>query len=104
MHKPYTVALLGAHNLPVRDRIEAEVRFARELERVLGGGEYVAESYAAWLRVNECEASHIDRETSISAARWPVAMNAAIQAGLSRLNNVSSQFHVRLERRHAAAD
>ena len=30
--KPYTVALQEASDLPMRERIEAEVRFARELE------------------------------------------------------------------------
>jgi hypothetical protein len=105
MNKPYTVALQEARDLPDRERIEAEVCFGRELERVLGGGEYVAETYAAWLTVNEYEANQIDRETAISAARWPVAMNAAIQAGFSRLGDIGdAHFEVRLERGHVAAD
>jgi hypothetical protein len=35
MNKPYTVALHEARDLSLRERIEAEVRFAGELERAL---------------------------------------------------------------------
>lgn len=35
----YSVALQHARDMSVRDKIEAEVRFSRELERVLGGAE-----------------------------------------------------------------
>ncbi len=96
------MALQEAHYLPTRDRIDAEVRFVRELERVLGGSEYVAETYAAWLAVTECHANEIDRARAISAARWPVAMNAANHAAFAQLGDVGeAHFEVRLER-HAA--
>lgn len=102
MTKPYTVALQDARDLPMRERIEAEVRFARELERVLGGPGLVAETYSAWLEVSESQASQIGRHTAINAARWPVAMHAAVLAGFSGLGDIcAGHFEVRLDR-HAA--
>jgi hypothetical protein len=98
----YTVALQDARSLPTRERIDAEARFARELERVLGGPEFVAETYSAWMEVSESEASQIDRNTAINAAHWPVAMNAAMLAGFSKLGDIGeAHFEIRLERRAA---
>jgi hypothetical protein len=100
MNKPYTVALESALEVPMHQRIEAEVRFARELDQVLGGGEYVAETYAAWLTVTQGDANQIDRATAISAARWPVALNAAMRAGLSKVGDIGkAHFEVRLAHR-----
>ena len=93
----YTVALQHGRDLPTRERIDAEVRFASELERVLGGPEYVGETYRAWIEVSECQASQIDRNTAITAARWPVAVNAALQAGFSKLGDIGeAHFEFRL--------
>jgi hypothetical protein len=104
MTKPYSVALQDARDLPMRERIEAETRFATELESVLGDSEFVAETYLAWTEVSECEASHVDKQTAANAARWPVALNAATQAGLGRLGDVGeAHFEVRLERGRARA-
>jgi hypothetical protein len=98
-NKLYSISLHDAGGLPLRDRIEAEVSFARELERVLGGEGYVAETYKAWIEVSESEANQIDRNTAINAARWPVAVNAALHAGLGRLGDIGeARFEVRLER------
>jgi hypothetical protein len=98
----YTVTLQDASDVPTRDRIEAEVRFASELERVLGGPEFVAETYSAWMEVSVSEASQIDRDTPINAARWPVAMNAAMLAGFSKLGDIGeAHFEIRLKRRAA---
>jgi hypothetical protein len=102
MTRIYTVTLQEARDLPVRERIEAEVRFARELERVRGGPEFVAETYSAWMEVSVSEASQIDRDTAINAARWPVAMKAAMLAGFSKLGDLGeAHFEIRLGRRTA---
>jgi hypothetical protein len=62
------------------------------------------ETYAAWLIVSESEAQEINRSTAMTAARWPVAFNAATQAAFDSLDNVrEAHFEVRLIRRHAAA-
>jgi hypothetical protein len=102
MSNIYTVALQDARDLPTRERIEAEVRFARELEMVLGGEEYVGQTYAAWLEVAQSDAKRIDKSTAMTAARWRVALAAASQVGFSRLGDVGeAHFEVRLAR-HAA--
>ena len=101
MARPYTVTLQEA-GLPTRERIEAEVRFARELESVLGGAQYVVETFRAWVEVSESEAKQIDRNTAMIAAHWPVALNAATRAGFHNLGELGeARFEVRLER-HAA--
>jgi hypothetical protein len=98
MTKLYAVAL-RARNLPMRERTEAEVRFARELEMVLGGEVYVGQTYAAWLDVAQSDANRIDKSTAMTAARWPVALAAATPVGFSKLRGVGeAHFDVRLER------
>jgi hypothetical protein len=75
------------------------VRFARELESVLGGAEYVVETYRAWTEVSESEASQIDRKTAMTAAHWPMALNAATRAAFRNLGDVGdARFVVLLER------
>lgn len=102
MTKPYTVALQQATDLPIRERIEAEVRFAKELERALGGEDAVAEVYKAWLDASESEANQIDTSTATKAVRWPKAAEAARQAGFRKLGDIGeAHFEIRLER-HAA--
>lgn len=65
----YTVALQESLDLPIRERTEAEVRFAKELERAVGGEDAVAEVYKAWLDVSESEANQIDSSTATKAVR-----------------------------------
>lgn len=103
MDKPYTVALRDA-DLPVPARIDAEVRFARELERALGGAEEVAETYRAWLEASESEANQLAAGTAALAVRWPRAMDAAVQAGLRNIGDIGeAHFEVRLERNQHVA-
>jgi hypothetical protein len=103
MNKPYTVALQEAGDLPMRDRIEAEVRFVHQIERALGGEEAVAETYRSWIDASECEANALDAQTAEKAVRWPRAADSATQAALSNLGIAEAYFEVRLERRHANA-
>jgi hypothetical protein len=102
MMTTYTVALQDGRDLPTRERIDAEVRFARELERALGGKEAVAEVYKAWMDASEFEANQIDNSTAVKAVRWPRAFDAARQAGFSKLGDIGeAHFEVRLERHSA---
>jgi hypothetical protein len=99
MSTPYTVALQDARDLPQRDRIAAEVRFATELERRLGGAQGVAQVYAAWVAASETEASQLDCDTTTLAVRWPSAVDAALRAGFHRLGDIGdARFVVKLER------
>ena len=47
MLKPFSVSLQGVEDLPQAERISAEVRFIKELERNLGGEEAVVCIYRA---------------------------------------------------------
>jgi hypothetical protein len=101
MNKPYTVAIHEARDLSVRERIDAEVRFARALERSLGGEQAVADVYRSWISANESDAGDLDVQTAEMAVRWPRAADAATQAGLSNVGMSEAYFEVRLERRPA---
>ena len=53
MEKPFIVALVEAFDLLVSQRIAAEVRFFRKIERAFGGLEQAALVYRAWIDVSE---------------------------------------------------
>jgi hypothetical protein len=71
MLKPFSVSLQGVEDLPQAERISAEVRFIKELERSLGGEEDVVRVYRAWSEAAEDEAGELDAETSSLAVKWP---------------------------------
>ncbi|UUZ74979.1 hypothetical protein LP414_23110 [Polaromonas sp. P1(28)-13] len=48
MDRPYSVSLQGEEGLPAAEKISAEVRFVKELERSLGSAEAVVAVYRAW--------------------------------------------------------
>jgi hypothetical protein len=99
MNKPYTVALVDSSDLPLRDRIDAEVRFVRELERSLGDEHVVADVYRAWVSSSESDANELDNDTAVKAVRWPRAFDAANQAGFHKLGDIgAAHFEIRLER------
>ncbi len=47
MNPPYAVALCGVDGLPPAERIAAELRFVKELEKSLGGSDAVVRVYRA---------------------------------------------------------
>jgi hypothetical protein len=74
MTKPHNVALQGARCLFLREGIEAESRFARQIEAV----------------------------TDLKAVRWPRALGAAVWAGYSKVVLVcEAHFDITLEWRAA---
>lgn len=95
--KPYLVALQDARHLPTRDRIEAEVCFARWLEQALGGEDAVASGYRAWLDACDREAGQLDAVTDDRAVRWPRAVDRASREALSKMGEVgAARFEIRL--------
>lgn len=99
MGKPFVVALLEARDLPVAERINAEVRFLRELERALGGPNEVAAVYRAWIDASENDATNVDSNTAKQAVRWPKAAEAAHRAGFRDIGDIGeAHFEVRLFR------
>lgn len=101
MDKPYSVALQGIDDMPSNERIAAEVRFVKELEKSLGGADSVAAVYRAWMDASECDASELSAETSSLAVRWPKAFDVAQRAGLKNVGEGDAHFEVRLQRQHA---
>jgi hypothetical protein len=105
MAHPYTVALEDAPELPSRNRITAEARFAAIIENKLGGPDAVVNTYRAWLAASESHASDVDQATASLAVRWPAAYDMARQAGLREVGELpGAHFEIRLERaQHAGS-
>ncbi|AYQ26570.1 MULTISPECIES: hypothetical protein [unclassified Polaromonas] len=97
MDKPYSVSLQGVEGLPSAERISAELRFIRELERTFGNSETVVDVYRAWRDACDCDASELSAETSSLAVRWPKAVDAAQRAGLKNIGDSDAYFELQLE-------
>lgn len=103
MLKTYSVSLQGVEDLPPTERISAEVRFIKELERSLGGEDAVVDVYRAWSEASDAEASELDKETSSLAIKWPKAFNAAQRAGLKNIGEGDAHFELLLVRQTTSA-
>jgi hypothetical protein len=101
MNKPYSVALQGVDAMPGSERISAEVRFIKELEKSLGSAEAVVAVYSAWQEASECDASELSAETSTLAIKWPKAFDVAQRAGLKNVGEGDAHFEIHLQRQHA---
>lgn len=99
MEKPFTVALAEARDLPVSERIAAEVRFVREIERALGDADEVVRVYRAWVDASENDATNVDKATAMLASRWPKAAEGAHRAGFRDIGDIGeAHFEMRLTR------
>ena len=97
VESPYTVNLCDFPVLPVNARMDAEVRYSKALERVLGNADAVAAAYAAWCSAAEGEDSDADPADKAQALRWVKAVDAARQAGFRGLSeDEGAYFEVRL--------
>jgi hypothetical protein len=101
MDKPYVVSLQGVDGLPAAERISAELRFIKELERSLGSADAVVDVYRAWRDACECEASELSPLTSSLAVKWPKAFDLAQRAGLKNIGESDAHFELRLETQSA---
>ncbi len=101
MDKPYSVALQGIDGMPSNERIAAEVRFIKALEKSLGSADAVVAVYRAWLDASECDATELTAETSSLAVRWPKAFDVAQRAGLKNVGEGDAHFELHLQRQHA---
>lgn len=98
MTMPYTVALQGVDDLPPAERIAAEMRFLKEIEKNLRSPEAVVQAWRAWHDACEMDASELSHETSNLAVKWPKAFDAAQRAGLKTIGESDAHFEFRLER------
>ncbi len=93
----YTVALRDYPELPSKERIAAEARYTRVLERKLGGPEVVADALRTVMQLEESDGSDTSAEDRAMAAQWTKAANAAREAGYQGLGEVDgAYFEVRL--------
>lgn len=103
MHTLYSVSLQGVEALPAAERIAAEIRFVKELERGLGTDAGIVDVYRAWCDAAEAEASELSAGTASLAAKWPKAFNAAQRAGLKNIGEGDAHFELHLARQSADA-
>ncbi len=93
----YTVALNDYPELPPKERMQAELRCCRTLERLLGGPEGVATAYGAWCAAAEADGTDAAAEDRTHAAAWAKAFEQAKKDGLQSLGEAdSAYFEVRL--------
>ena len=88
----YTVALRDFPDLQDKDRIAAETRYIRALERQLGGADAVAQALRTVLRLEESDGSDISAEDKATAGRWVKAANAAREAGYQSLGESEGAY------------
>ncbi|VCU71352.1 hypothetical protein PIGHUM_03433 [Pigmentiphaga humi] len=94
----YTVTLQDYPQIPDDLRQQAERRYARALEKSLGGSEALALAYKAWNWAEESFGDLSEEEKTL-ALRWQRAALKAAQEGFSSLGQVdSAYFEVRLDR------
>ena len=101
MNKPYVVSLQGFDVLPSAERISAELRCSKELERSLGSADAVVDVYRGWRDACECETSELSPLTSSLAVKWPKAFDLAQRAGLKNIGESDAHFELRLETQSA---
>ena len=87
----YTVALRDApSSLPADARVAAEARYARELERALGGPEQVATTLDVVLSMEGSDmVSAVDLEV---AERWQKASSTARDRALSQIGEADEAY------------
>ena len=85
----YTVALCDFPGLPDKERIAAEIRYGKALERRLGSDEGVAGTLRA---VEALEEGGDPGEGQALMLRWRLASTAARQAGLQGLGEPAEAY------------
>lgn len=93
----FSVNLCDFPELPANIRLDAEARYAKALERALGGAEAVAQAYGAYCYAADGDESDASPEDKAQALRWVKAVELARQAGFRGLSEGDgAYFEVRL--------
>ena len=93
---PYVVSLQDCPGLSLKDRMAAEVRYCKALERRLGSPEAVADALRAAQAIEAAKPSDLTPEQRLTQVRWQQANGAARLIGLNDLANVTgARFDVR---------
>ena len=88
----FTVALRDFPDLPVKDRMSAEARYVKTLERQLGGHDAVADTLRQVMALEESDGGDVGPEAIAVVNRWAKAANAARQAGYQGLAEVEGAY------------
>lgn len=95
----YTITLQDAPaDLPAQARQDAEQRFRRTLERILGGPEQTLEAYQAWTTAEDTTESEMKPEDVALAKRWIVAAGRARGDAFQAMGETEAWFEVRIKR------
>jgi len=86
---PYGVSLQDCPGLSLKDRMAAEVRFCKALERRLGSPEAVADALRTVQTIEAANAADLAPEAKLAQVRWQQANGAARLIGLNDLANVT---------------
>ena len=93
----YTITLQDAPaDLPAQARQDAEQRFRRTLERVLGGPEQTLEAYRAWAKAEDTAEDEIAPEDVALAKRWIAAAGRARGDAFQAMGETEAWFEVRV--------
>ena len=94
---PYVVSLQDCPGISLKDRMAAEVRYCKALERRLGSPEGVASALSAALAIEAEKPADLSPEQKLAQVRWQQANAAARLLGLNDLANVTGgRFDVQL--------
>lgn len=94
---PYVVSLQDCPGISLKDRMAAEVRYCKALERRLGSPEAVADALRAVQAIEAGNAANLAPEAKLAQVRWQQANGAARLIGLNDLANATgARFDVRL--------
>lgn len=96
MDRPYVVSLEHLTALPAAEKISAEMRFIKELDKSLGGSDSVVVTFMAWKEACECDAAELSNDVASLAVKWPKAFEAAQRAGLAKIGESDAYFELQL--------
>lgn len=96
---PYTVTLNDFPDIPADMRQQAERRYSRTLEKVLGGADNILPTYRAWMAAEDTAESELSDEEKRLALQWQKAAMRAQTEGFNGLGEgPEAYFEVRVER------
>lgn len=96
MDKPYVVSVETQTALPAAEKVSAEMRFIKELEKSLGGPSSVVATFTAWAEACESDAAELSSDVASLAVKWPKAFEAAQRAGLKTIGENEAHFELHL--------
>lgn len=80
------------HDLPDKARETAQSRYAKTLERQLGGAEVVAEALDTLLRLQDTSPEEVSADDLALLRRWSRATQAAREAALRDLGDAETAY------------